>query len=50
MYFVMLRIQVIFNPQGTRILTASSDRTARLWDSFTGECLQVFNLLALIYF
>lgn len=36
------RLQVIFNPQGTRILTASSDKTARLWDPLKGECLQIF--------
>ena len=33
--------QVTFNPQGSRILTASSDKTARLWDPSTGKCLQV---------
>uniref|UniRef100_A0A3B4AGG0 Uncharacterized protein n=1 Tax=Periophthalmus magnuspinnatus TaxID=409849 RepID=A0A3B4AGG0_9GOBI len=32
-----------FNPQSTRLLTASSDRTARLWDIKTGECLQVLS-------
>lgn len=30
-----------FNPKGNRILTASSDKTARLWDAATGHCLQV---------
>ena len=34
-------LQVCFNPQGTRVLTASSDKTARLWDPETGECKQV---------
>ncbi len=33
--------KVAFNPQGVRILTASSDKTARLWDVETGDCLQV---------
>ncbi len=33
--------KVAFNPQGVRILTASSDKTARLWDMETGDCLQV---------
>lgn len=35
------RCQVCFNPQGTRILTASSDKTAQIWDVDTGDCLQV---------
>merc|ERR1740130_953122 len=34
-------LQVCFNPQGTKILTASSDKTSRLWDCESGECLQV---------
>lgn len=33
--------KVTFNPQGSRILTASSDKTARLWETETGDCLQV---------
>lgn len=33
--------RAMFNPQGTRLLTCSSDKTARLWDPFTGTCLQV---------
>jgi len=33
--------KVAFNPQGIRILTASSDKTARLWDAETGDCLQI---------
>ena len=28
-------------PQGSRILTASSDKTARIWETETGDCLQV---------
>ena len=38
-------LQIIFNPQGNRLLTASSDKTARLWDPITGECLQVYDLI-----
>lgn len=32
--------KVIFNPQGTKILTAGFDQIARLWDSESGELLQ----------
>uniref|UniRef100_A0A8C8ACZ8 Uncharacterized protein n=1 Tax=Otus sunia TaxID=257818 RepID=A0A8C8ACZ8_9STRI len=34
-------ISVCFNPKGNCILTASSDKTARLWDAATGHCLQI---------
>lgn len=34
-------LQITFNPQGTRVLTASSDKTARIWDPETGECKQI---------
>lgn len=34
-------LQTCFNPQGTRILTASSDKMARLWDADSGDCLQI---------
>lgn len=30
-----------FNSQGTQILTASADKTARIWDAKTGQNLQV---------
>merc|ERR1711920_1106270 len=30
-----------FSPNGAKIITASSDRTCRLWNVETGECLQV---------
>ena len=33
--------KVTFNPQGTRVLTASSDKTSRIWDTDTGDSLQV---------
>ena len=34
-------LQVTYNPQGSLILTASSDKTARLWDPTSGNCIQV---------
>lgn len=34
-------LQISFNPQGNRLLTGSSDKTARIWDVQTGQCLQV---------
>ena len=34
-------LQITFNPQGTSVLTASSDKTARLWDPDTGMCKQI---------
>lgn len=33
--------KVTFNPQGTKILTAGFDQIARLWDTETGEMLQL---------
>jgi dynein assembly factor with WDR repeat domains 1 len=32
--------KVAFSPAGSRVLTASSDKTAMLWDAETGDCLQ----------
>lgn len=32
---------VTFNPKGSRILTSSSDKTARLWNVDDGKCCQV---------
>jgi WD40 repeat protein len=40
LYFNM-HIKVSFNPQGNRVISASSDKTCRLWDVETGESLQV---------
>lgn len=37
----MFSPQVCFNPQGTKVVTASSDKTARLWDPLTGDCRQI---------
>lgn len=34
-------LKITFNPQGTRLLTASADKTARLWDPFSGDCKQI---------
>jgi len=31
----------VFTPDGRRALTGSRDRTVRLWDVKTGECLRV---------
>ena len=33
--------KAVFNPQGSKILSASFDQTARLWDVETGKMLQV---------
>lgn len=33
--------KVSFNPQGTKIITAGLDCTARIWSAETGEQLQV---------
>ncbi len=40
-HYAHVSSQVIFNPQGTRVLTTSSDKTARLWDAVSGKCLRV---------
>jgi WD40 repeat protein len=33
---------ISFQADGRRFLSASSDRTVRLWDAATGQCLQIF--------
>ena len=33
-------LQIAFNPQGTKLLTASADKTAKVWDPMSGTCLQ----------
>ena len=35
--------KVSFNPQGSKIVTSSVDRTARIWNAETGEELQVLD-------
>ena len=32
---------VVLIDQGSKILTASSDKSARLWDADSGDCLQI---------
>ena len=32
--------KAVFNPQGSKVLTAGVDKTARLWNVETGELLQ----------
>jgi WD40 repeat protein len=34
-------LRVAFSPDGSRIVTASADKTARVWDAATGEALIV---------
>jgi len=33
--------KVSFSPQGNRILSGSTDKTARVWNVVSGECIQV---------
>lgn len=37
---VAVPVQISFNPQGTRVLTASADTTCKLWSVKSGDCLQ----------
>jgi len=32
-----------FSPDGTRIVSGSDDKTIKLWDTLTGECLHTLN-------
>ena len=34
---MMLSLTAAFDPKGERIVTASEDKTARIWDASTGE-------------
>ncbi|KAI9163364.1 Vegetative incompatibility protein [Paramyrothecium foliicola] len=34
---------IVFAGDGTCLASASGDRTVRLWDAATGQCLQIFN-------
>ena len=36
----LFSFQISFNPQGSKLLTASADKTAKLWDPLSGTCLQ----------
>ena len=41
--------KVSFNPQGSKIITASSDQTCRVWQVDTGTMLQVLEGIMYIY-
>src|SRR5258708_34193989 len=38
-----LVVAAAFSPDGTRILTASRDKTAKLWDAASGKLIASFN-------
>ena len=38
----MRSIQAAFSPDGARILTASADKTAKLWDAASGKLIASF--------
>ena len=41
---LLCALQVVkFHPNGNYLGTGSSDRTVRLWDVVTGECVRVFS-------
>jgi len=33
----------MFNPQGTRVITASRDKTVKVWDTVEKKCIQTFS-------
>jgi len=33
-----------FSPDGTRLVSASSDQTLKLWDAASGQCLKTLQL------
>ena len=39
-------VGAVFSPDGTRILTASADKTAKLWDATSGKLIASFDHLA----
>ena len=34
----------VFSPNGARVLTSSSDKTARLWDAASGKRLSLIHI------
>ena len=38
-----------FNHDGTQFLSCSYDKSLRLWDTETGECLRKFNTRKMVY-
>ena len=40
---IRMGLRATFSPDGTRILTASADQTAKLWDAASGKLIAFFN-------